>query len=186
MQTDSSNRSAPPPSGSPSPPSGQSPTPPLSFEDAVSVCLRRYADFSGRARRSEFWWFWLFNTLASVMALLLDNLAFEAPAFGSSSSEFYTPGVFGFLVSLVLFLPFTAASVRRLHDTDRSGWWVAAFISGKVAFLLSVNAMAALPALILLAGMIVFFVWLATHGTIGANRFGADPCAAPPSSSGAL
>ena len=72
----------------------------VGFVDALKICFSKYADFSGRARRSEFWYFYLWNFLIII----------------------FTCGI----GALVLFLPFIAVTVRRLHDTGRSGWWYGA------------------------------------------------------------
>ena len=83
----------------------------MSFQDAITTCLmQKYVDFSGRARRSEFWYFVLFNFLVSIVASMLAHLIH----FGLLTS----------IVSLALFLPYLAVAIRRLHDTGRSGWWV--------------------------------------------------------------
>lgn len=76
----------------------------MTFQESIKVCFNKYVDFSGRASRSEFWWFMLFCFLVSMAA-----------------------GLFGFLVNclvfLALLLPQVSAATRRLHDTGRSGWW---------------------------------------------------------------
>lgn len=81
----------------------------LSFTDAIATCMTKYATFSGRASRPEFWWFYLFTIVISWAAGLLD---------GTKSLGFVS-----WLVNLTLFLPSIAAITRRLHDTNRSGWW---------------------------------------------------------------
>ena len=81
----------------------------MGFVPAVSSAFRQYAKFSGRACRSEFWWFSLFETVLIVVAALAD-------------SALNTP-VFTVVVLLALLLPSLAVAVRRLHDTGRSGWW---------------------------------------------------------------
>jgi len=84
----------------------------MSFQDAVRTALTaKYATFSGRARRSEFWFYVLFQAIVLVVAQLLDRII---------------PGDFPIVYSiagLALLVPFIAAAVRRLHDTGRSGWW---------------------------------------------------------------
>ena len=77
----------------------------MSFVDAIKSGLRNYAAFKGRAGRSEYWWFFLFNLLV------------QSAASGFSSA-------LGNLVSLALFLPSIAVGVRRLHDIDKRGWWL--------------------------------------------------------------
>jgi uncharacterized membrane protein YhaH (DUF805 family) len=85
----------------------------MNFQDAVRTCLqRKYADFGGRARRSEFWFFALFNILVQLVAGALD-----AVIFGSAT-------IFGAVAALAMLLPGIAVGARRLHDTGRSGWWL--------------------------------------------------------------
>ncbi len=88
----------------------------MSFTDSVRTCLSKYVDFSGRARRSEYWWFALFVILAGVVGNLLDGL------FGTRAD--YGTGVVQGLINLALLLPSLAVGVRRLHDTARTGWWI--------------------------------------------------------------
>ena len=77
----------------------------MDFVTAVKTCLTKYVDFQGRARRSEYWWFFLFNFGAGlVTALISDGL--------------------NILWSLAMLLPSLAVAVRRLHDRDMTGWWV--------------------------------------------------------------
>lgn len=82
----------------------------MSFQDAVKTCLNKYVDFNGRARRSEYWWFVLFNVLVSIVFDIIDAII------GTS--------ILGLLAGLALLLPGIAVGVRRLHDTSRSGWWI--------------------------------------------------------------
>ena len=111
----------------------------MSFIDAVNSCFRQYVGFSGRASRSEFWWFTLFGLLVGLAAALVDPT-----------------GTIGVLLSLALFLPSLAVSVRRLHDTGRSGWWL-------------------LIGLVPIAGLIVLIVFFVMRGDPGANRYGPTP-----------
>jgi uncharacterized membrane protein YhaH (DUF805 family) len=77
----------------------------LTFTESIQTCFRKYADFKGRASRSEYWWFFLFDSLVSIpAAALLGDVAFA-------------------LFILALLFPTLAVSARRLHDTGRSGWW---------------------------------------------------------------
>lgn len=82
----------------------------MQFDYYLEV-LRKYTVFSGRARRAEFWWFTLINWIISVVLQLIDN------AVG-------TGGILGGLYALGVLLPSIAVAIRRLHDTDRSGWWL--------------------------------------------------------------
>jgi uncharacterized membrane protein YhaH (DUF805 family) len=110
--------------------------------------LKNYVGFSGRARRKEYWMFVLFNILFAVVAMVLDNV------FGLASEKLHYGPIYG-LYALAVFLPGLAAGIRRLHDTDRSGWWL-------------------LLCLVPLVGLVVI-VFLALEGTPGSNRFGPDP-----------
>ncbi|MBI1208480.1 MAG: DUF805 domain-containing protein [Azospirillum sp.] len=83
---------------------------PVSFSEAIKICLGKYATFTGRASRSEFWYFYLFYILVYIGACVIDA-ALGAPVLST-------------IVSLGLLLPVLAAQVRRLHDTGRSGWWI--------------------------------------------------------------
>ena len=76
----------------------------MTFQESIQVCFSKYADFSGTAKRSEYWWFMLFTFLASIGASMV------------------SPVLSG-LFSLGTLLPTCAAAARRLHDTQRSGWW---------------------------------------------------------------
>ena len=95
----------------------------MNFQAAVQSGFSNYANFRGRACRSEFWWWQLFLVLAGIAVTIIPDLA---------------------------------VTVRRLHDTDSSGWWI-------------------LLALIPLVGLIVLIVWWWQEGSKGYNRFGADP-----------
>ena len=90
----------------------------MSFADAIKICLTKYVVFSGRARRSEFWWFFLFTVLVSIVASILD--AILGTEYGGSTSG----GVINTIASLALILPSIAVGIRRLHDTSRTGWWI--------------------------------------------------------------
>ena len=116
----------------------------MSFPEAVRTVLTKYAVFSGRARRSEFWWFALFNLLVGIVAGIIDSTA--GLQFGDSQNPFTQTGIVASLVSLALLLPGLGVSVRRLHDTGRSGWWV-------------------LLGLIPVVGPIILIVWFAGGGT---------------------
>lgn len=76
----------------------------MNFVDAIKTCLTKYADFTGRATRSEFWWFILFCCIVQGIATTLSQ-NIQA------------------VIALALFIPSLAVTVRRLHDVDRSGWW---------------------------------------------------------------
>jgi uncharacterized membrane protein YhaH (DUF805 family) len=132
----------------------------MGFAEAVRSGFSNYATFSGRARRSEFWFWALFAFLASVVAMLVDGMLFPdlmtAQVGGGMASVESRGGPVTAIVGLALLLPGLAMAVRRLHDTDRRGWWL-------------------LIGLIPIIGFIVLLVFYVTDGTRGPNRFGADP-----------
>jgi uncharacterized membrane protein YhaH (DUF805 family) len=103
--------------------------------------LKKYAVFSGRARRKEYWMFCLVNTLIGFALGLIEGIAGVFPESDNS--------IFVLIYQCAIFLPALALGVRRMHDSDHSGWW----------FLLP----------------IVNFVFACTEGTRGDNRFGSDP-----------
>jgi uncharacterized membrane protein YhaH (DUF805 family) len=120
--------------------------PRMGFGKAIATCFSKYVDFTGRARRKEYWFWHLFYWLALVGLLIIDALI----------AAVHGPPVLTLLGVLGLFLPTLAGTVRRLHDTDHSGW-------------------AMLVSLIPLVGGIIFLVFMCQRGTTGPNRFGPDP-----------
>ena len=156
--------------------------------DYMLMPLRRYAEFGGRSRRMEFWMWQLAQLLlwiavaivGGIFGLSMFSLA-SNPGAGAMAAVgvgiiFY--GVL-LLVGLALFIPNLAVAIRRLHDTDRAGWWVLSPLAGYLVTI--VGAVAHSQALVLigsgitvlLALMLVVFYFL--DGTPGPNRFGADP-----------
>ncbi len=107
--------------------------------------LKKYAVFSGRARRTEYWMFFLFNIIISFVLGIIGGVI--------------GGGLLANLYMLALLCPGIAVSIRRMHDTDRSGWWL-------------------LIGLIPIVGTIVLIVFLATEGKAGDNQYGPDPKAA--------
>ena len=115
--------------------------------DYMLMPLRRYAEFGGRSRRKEYWYYTLFLIILSVVAAIID-----AVLFGAEDGL----GIVGIVLTLATLVPGIAVSVRRLHDTDRSGWWL-------------------LILLIPLIGVIVVIVFTVMDGTPGPNKFGPSP-----------
>jgi uncharacterized membrane protein YhaH (DUF805 family) len=116
----------------------------VGFGAAIALCFHKYAVFRGRARRSEYWWWFLFQVLVSVSATILD-LKFFATVFG----------MFSALTTLILLLPTLTVTMRRLHDIDRPGWWI-------------------LIVVIPIGGMIMLVIMTCRRGTEGPNRFGPE------------
>tara|TARA_B100001287_G_C22416574_1_gene404881 strand:- start:47 stop:496 length:450 start_codon:yes stop_codon:yes gene_type:complete len=126
----------------------------MGFMDAVkNAIMNNYANFSGRASRSEYWWFFLFGFLTAIPAMILDGLTgieiIDAGA-GASYGPFYILTVIGF------FIPSLSLIVRRLHDSGRSGWWYF------IAFVPCV-------------GFIILLVFLIQDGQPHPNAYGEVP-----------
>ena len=85
----------------------------LSFTEAIKTCFNKYANFSGRARRSEYWYWILFALLVGIVASILDVIILNSVFAG---------GPLYWLTAAGLFIPHIAVATRRLHDTERSGW----------------------------------------------------------------
>jgi uncharacterized membrane protein YhaH (DUF805 family) len=115
----------------------------MTFTDAIKTCFNKYADFSGRATRSEYWWFQLFFILVYLALGVLS---------GAISEMF---AMLAIVFALGVFIPALAAGVRRLHDTDKSGWWL-------------------LLGFVPLIGLLLIY-FLAIAGTSGDNQFGPEP-----------
>jgi uncharacterized membrane protein YhaH (DUF805 family) len=101
------------------------------------TAMKKYVDFSGRARRTEYWMFMLFNMIFGTVAFVLDILL-------SSATDGAGFGVFYSLFSLAIMIPSLSVTVRRLHDVGKSGWWILIslipFIGGIWLFVLTISA----------------------------------------------
>ena len=106
----------------------------MSFTDSIKICLQKYIDFNGRASRPEYWWFVLLSIVLSFIPVI------------------------GWIIRLVLLLPSLSVQVRRLHDMNRSAWWLLLLIP-PITFI----------------GAIVLLIMSAFPGTPGSNRYGPDP-----------
>ena len=161
----------------------------MTFTQAVRSALSSYATFSGRARRSEYWWYYLFTVLVSIVTSVVDGVLHT-----TFSNDV---GIVGSITSLALLLPTLAVTARRLHDTGRTGWWILlpvvpllATIGVGLADVLSVLASLdanrsplAVPLTVLLvvcglltlAAFITFLVFLCLDTQPGPNKYGASP-----------
>jgi uncharacterized membrane protein YhaH (DUF805 family) len=117
------------------------------FPDAVKICLHKYADFHGRARRSEFWWWALFTVIVSFVAGIIDAVLGTRSASGN--------GLIGSIAELAMLLPSLAVGARRLHDTGRSGWWLLLWIA-------------------IVVGWVVLIWWWCTDSEPD-NKYGVSP-----------
>lgn len=119
--------------------------------------LRKYADFQGRARRSEYWLWVLFIVVVTVVLNILGGGMGAAVDPTNPMGAYSSPvGIISLLFSLATLIPSIAVGVRRLHDTNRSGWWI---LIGLIPFL----------------GWLVLLVFYVLPGTVGPNQFGEDP-----------
>ena len=125
--------------------------------------LRRYADFSGRSQRQEYWMFYLFTTLLYVAAFILVGMwgglpesPGGKPGVDEPPIEFSIGVLLIILLYLALYIPTLAVKVRRFHDQDLGGWFV---LLGFIPYL----------------GWLIIFIFMCFDGTAGPNRFGPDP-----------
>lgn len=114
-------------------------------------CLKQYFDFSGRARRKEYWLFCLFNVIIAYILSVIDSAI--GLTFPVGIVEL---GILGVIYSLLLFIPGLAVCVRRLHDIGKSGWFY-------------------LIGLIPLVGAIILLIWFCKEGEHKTNKWGPDP-----------
>lgn len=130
-------------------------TPMMSFGQAVSTCLiKKYATFKGRARRSEYWWFGLFRFIIFVVV--------GSPCLLAAQHDGVVGGFCGFLLILIilaLLVPAISVSVRRLHDTGRSGW---CFLIGLIPYVGIITG-------------IILLVWYCLDSERGENEYGPSP-----------
>jgi uncharacterized membrane protein YhaH (DUF805 family) len=117
----------------------------MGFGQAISSGFSNYVNFSDRACRSEYWFWILFYYIGFAVAAIID----------AAIGIYVLTGLY----SLAVLLPTLALAIRRLHDLDRTGWWI---------------FLAAIP----LIGAIILLIWYCTKGTDGPNRFGPDPLGA--------
>jgi uncharacterized membrane protein YhaH (DUF805 family) len=123
----------------------------MTFSEAVKSGFDHYATFSGRASRPAYWWWFLFGILVGIAANIIDAII------GSF-------GVISGLVGLALLLPGLSVSIRRLHDINRSGWWILIFI-------------------VPIVGFILWLVWFLREGDPGENQYGPPPVSGVPAPS---
>ena len=143
----------------------------MTFADSIKTCFSRYADFNGRAQRPEYWWFMLFLFLANlILGMVSDTVSL--------------------IFSFATLVPSLSAGARRLHDTNRSGWWFLAPIVPYFIGFMAIGAgaasgsdgglaaagilgMVAMLAAVVLGLVLIVFYFL--EGTKGPNKYGADP-----------
>jgi uncharacterized membrane protein YhaH (DUF805 family) len=114
----------------------------MGFGEAINTCFAKYATFSGRAARPEYWYWVLFTLLAGLVFVVIKLRVWE------EGGEVLT-----FIFDIATIIPSIAVAARRLHDTDRSGWWQ-------------------LLAFVPIIGWILLLIWMCQRGTPDSNRFG--------------
>jgi uncharacterized membrane protein YhaH (DUF805 family) len=120
----------------------------MNFGEAIASGFKNYVNFEGRAARSEYWYWVLFNVIVSVVATLIDKFVFP----GSGLSPVNT------IAMLALLIPSLTVGARRLHDIGRTGWWL-------------------LLGLTIIGGLVLLY-WFIQKGTDGPNQHGPDPLGA--------
>ena len=124
--------------------------PMVDFGTAVKLGFQRYVDFSGRSTRAEYWWWGLFAVVVGSALIIADTLTGNSFTFGRLGGLLETP------FTLATIIPSLALSVRRLHDINRTGWWLLLWF-------------------VLVIGWIVLIVWATERGDKGPNKYGPDP-----------
>jgi len=145
--------------------------------------IQKYADFSGRAPRAEYWWFVLAMVIVFVVLSIVESIV------GLNKMILGVYGPLTVLLWLAVLVPSLSVGVRRLHDTDRSGWWLLLMVPYGVAVVLMLRSMSAAAAagtmpgfgaagilmLIGFACLITLLVFYCLAGTPGDNRYGPNP-----------
>jgi uncharacterized membrane protein YhaH (DUF805 family) len=121
----------------------------MDFFQAVASGFSKYANSHGRAARSEYWYWTLFAALVDLVAVVADSFIFADIEWGPVQ----------IVTGVLLFLPGLAVSIRRLHDINRSGYWVLIALT--------------------VVGILMLIYWACIKGTTGDNDFGPDPLASP-------
>lgn len=133
----------------------------MEFPEAIRLAIReRVFDYSGRSRRSEYWWYWAFYMGVWFVSyfVFIGAILIVTPEDGPGVAGLVVLILYG-LLNLGLLIPGLSLTVRRLHDLDRTGWWVVTVFIPFVGFFFG----------------IMLLIWFAQDGTDGPNRFGLDP-----------
>jgi uncharacterized membrane protein YhaH (DUF805 family) len=121
----------------------------MGFGEAIAAGFSNYFKFSGRASRSEYWWFTLFITLMGIVAVLADHAVTPGYAYPDDV------GFIELIWNLIIIIPSTSLSVRRLHDVNHSGWWLLLVLTG--------------------IGALVILYWTIKKGDTDTNKYGINP-----------
>lgn len=127
----------------------------MNFSKAIASGFMRSFDFRGRSSRSEYWYWTLFSTLLHLVIRYFEALQSVIIPLKHGQDLYVSGLVAGGIISLVMILPDLGMQARRLHDKNKSYYWTLIGITG--------------------VGLVVLLVWLCQRGTVGSNRYGADP-----------
>ena len=116
----------------------------MDIQQSIKTCFKKFATFDGRASRSEYWWFQFFYMLVVLVAVILDSILV--------GGNLESAGALEIVSQLLLLLPALAVTARRLHDVNRSGWWMLVGIT--------------------IVGLIPLFIWWLAPGTNKKNKYG--------------
>ena len=116
----------------------------MDIQQSVKTCFKKFATFDGRASRSEYWWFQFFYILVVIVAVILDSVLV--------GGNLESAGALEIVSQLILILPVLAVTARRLHDVDRSGWWMLVALT--------------------IVGLIPLTVWWLAPGRNKKNKYG--------------
>ena len=116
----------------------------MNFQTSIKTCFNKYADFSGRALRSEFWWFVLFSLLGGIVSVIIDVMIL--------GYSIESNGPINLIFTVALILPGIAVTARRLHDINKSGWWQLIELT--------------------IIGILLIIIWNATEGGKKKNKYG--------------
>ncbi len=117
----------------------------MGFAQALASGFKNYVNFSGRACRSEYWFWVVWMIILGIITAVIDHTVLSEMEWSPVNTIF----------NLATFLPSLALGIRRLHDIDRTGWWTLIALT--------------------IIGLILLLVWACMKGTTGQNRFGHDP-----------
>lgn len=147
----------------------------MTIGESVETCFKKYAVFKGRASRSEFWYFFLFNTIVS----LVTTLVFLLLIFLLGEERWMIlPSLLLMIYNFVIILPSSAVYVRRLHDVGVSGWWYLVYVVlsvlGGVCQICNISIASVLMFITILMGIFMFIFTLMKGGK-GENKYGPMP-----------
>ena len=117
----------------------------MDLQTSIKTCFNKYADFSGRALRSEFWFFCLFTFLGGIITVIIDVMIL------GYSVESYGP--INLIFTVAMLIPSFSVTARRLHDINKSGWWQLIYIT--------------------IIGILLMIIWNATEGENKKNKYGS-------------